>query len=201
MFRILKRIGAFVIACSALAGCTSEQPWHAHNISKLVPDLAFALTDDRGKSVSAQDYRGKVALMYFAFTHCPDVCPMTLAELGQMLRTMDTGRDDVRVLVVTVDPARDSTAVMHEYVQAFGPQFVGLRGEGEDLDALARRYRVAYTLGRPDARGEYEVTHSTAVFAFDREGHARLLFAPKDAPGAIFEDLRRLIFDFSHGGG
>lgn len=197
MLRLYRCLGAAMIACAMLSACTSQQSWQTHDISGLMPDLAFALADDQGRSVSAQDYRGKVTLMFFGFTHCEDVCPTTLAELAQALRMTDNGRDDVRVLFVTVDPARDSSAVMHEYVQTFGPQFVGLRGDQGSLDALTRRYRVSYTLGKPDARGDYDVTHSSAVFVFDREGRARLLFTSKDKPAAISQDLQRIISEQS----
>lgn len=193
MRRLRRFLAAAMIVSGLVAACTSEQTWLTHDISGLVPDLAFTLSDDQGRGVSAQDYRGKAALLFFGFTHCEDVCPATLAQLAQVLRAIDKGRDDARVLFVTVDPARDSTAVMHEYVQAFGPQFVGLRGEPAALAALARRFRVSYALGTPDAQGNYEVTHSSAVFVFDREGKARLLLTSKDAPAAITQDLRRII--------
>lgn len=199
MLRIWKWIVAALIAVSALSACSGKEPWRTHNIARLVPDLAVALADDRGRNVSEQDYRGKVALLFFGYTHCPDVCRTTLAELAQTLRASGGGRDDARVLFVTVDPARDSTEVMHEYVKAFGPQFVGLRGDAAAIDALARRYRVTYTLGKPDAQGNYEVTHSSAVFVFDREGHARLLFTEKDAPDAMAQDLRRLLAESGSG--
>jgi protein SCO1 len=193
MFRLWKSAGAALIACAVLSGCTTGQPWRTHDISMLVPDLAFALTDDRGRNVSAQDYRGRVALLFFAYTHCPEVCPATLVQLAQALRAIDGGLDDARVLVVTVDPARDSRAIMREYVGIFGPQFVGLRGDTAALDALTRRYRVLYSPGKPDAQGHYAVTHSTAVFVFDRDGRARLLFTPGNSPAAIAEDLRRIL--------
>ena len=197
MRRYAKWTAAAVIAIGLLSGCTSEAPWRTHDIAGLVPELSFAFTDDRDRAVTAQDFRGKVTLLFFGFTHCPDVCPTTLARLAEALRSVDAGRDDVRVLVVTVDPARDSTAVMHRYVQAFGPQFVGLRGDAAALDAVTRRYRVSYTLGKPDAQGNYEVTHSTAVFVFGRDGLARLMFTPKDTTAAIAEDLRRLVLESS----
>ncbi len=182
--------GAAILACSLLAACAGGQSWSTHDISGLVPDLAFALTDDHGRQVGAQDYRGKVTLLFFGYTHCTDVCPTTLAQLAQTLRASG---GDARVLFVSVDPARDSTAVMHRYVQAFGPQFVGLRGGTAAIDALTRRYRVSYALGKPDARGDYEVTHGSAVFVFDRAGRARLLFTAKDAPDAMAQDLRRVL--------
>lgn len=189
-----KRTGAALIALGLLAACSSDGPWRTHDIARLVPDLAFALNDDGGRSVSAQDYRGKVTLLLFGYTHCPDVCQTTLAELAQTLRASDGGRDDARVLFVTVDPARDSTAVMRRYVRAFGPQFVGLRGDAAALAALARRYRVSYSLDQPDAQGEYAVNHASAVFVFDRDGRARLLFTTRDAPDSMAQDLRRVMF-------
>ncbi len=200
MLRSHRWLGAAILACSLLAACSGGQPWKTHDISGLVPDLAFTLADEQGRQVGPQDYRGKVTLLFFGYTHCPDVCQTTMAELAQTLRASG-GRDDARVLFVTVDPARDTTAVMREYVHAFGPQFVGLRGDAAAIDALARRYRVSYTFGKPDAQGNYEVTHGSAVFVFGREGEARLVFTPKDAPDAKAEDLRQLIEEVGRGKG
>ena len=193
MPRLRNWTGAVLIALSALAACSSGGSWRTHDISRLVPDLGFALADDRGRNVSPADYRGKVVLLFFGYTHCPDVCQTTMAELAQTLRASGAVGDDARVLFVTVDPARDSTQAIHAYVQNFGAQFVGLRGGTAAIDAVTRRYRVSYSLGKPDARGQYEVTHGSAVFVFDRAGRARLLFTAKDAPDAMAQDLRRLI--------
>lgn len=188
-----------LLACFLLAACVGGENRKTHDIAGLVPDLAFSLSDDQGRQVGAKDYRGKVTLLFFGYTHCPDVCGTTLAQLAHTLRESGGGPDQARVLFVTVDPARDTTAVMHDYVQAFGPQFVGLRGEKAAIDALARRYRVSYTLGKPDANGNYEVNHGSAVFVFDRQGRARLLFTPKDAPGAMAHDLRSVIAEPDRG--
>lgn len=200
---LLKWIASAIIAIQLLSGsgCSSEGPWRTHDIAGIVPELSFALTDDSGRAVTAKDFRGKVTLLFFGFTHCPDVCPTALGRLEEVLRSIDAGRDDVRVLFVTVDPQRDSTRAMHEYVQAFGPQFVGLRGDAAALDAFTRRYRVTYSLGKADAQGNYEVTHSSAVFVFGRDGLARLMFTPKDTTAAIAEDLRRLVLASGHGAG
>jgi len=195
---LAKCLAAAIVACGLLSACSGGQPWQTHDISGLMPDLEFALGDDQGREVSALDYRGRVALLFFGFTHCVDVCPTTLAQLAQALKATGSGRDDARVLFVTVDPARDSTAVMHAYAHAFGPQFVGLRGDLEALDALTRRYRVTYALSKPDAKGNYEVTHSSAVFVFDRKGRARLVFTSKDAPAAISRDVSRLMLEPDH---
>jgi protein SCO1/2 len=193
MSRARKFAAAATLCCSLLAACSTGQPWQTHDISNLVPDLAFTLQDEEGRRVSAEDYRGKVTLLLFGYTHCPDVCRTTLAEMAQALRASGGGPEDARVLFVTVDPARDTTEIMRAYVHAFGKQFVGLRGVAAATASLARRYRVAFSLGKPDADGQYEVTHGSAVFVFDRAGEARLLFTQKDAPDAIAGDLRRVL--------
>ena len=184
---------AAALVCGLLAACAGGEPWQTHGIARLVPDLEFGLGDHQGRQVSAADYRGKVLLLLFGYTHCPDVCQTTLAQLAQALRASGGGAEDARVLFVTVDPGRDTTAIMREYVTAFGKQFVGLRGDAEATETLARRYRVAYSLGKPDAAGRYEVMHGSAVFVFNREGQPRALFTLKDAPDAIAADLRRVL--------
>ncbi|MGH8802804.1 MAG: SCO family protein, partial [Casimicrobiaceae bacterium] len=102
-----------------------------------------------------------------------------------------------RVLFVTVDPGRDTLSRLHTYVQGFGPEFGGLRGTAGELAALAKRYRVTYALDPPDAKGDYEVRHSNAVFVFDTAGKARLLIRPQDSAAAITADLDRLAAESS----
>ena len=126
------RIFALIFAL-LLAGCSRPAPWHMTDISGGMPRLKFHMTSG-GKPVSAEDFRGKVVALYFGFTHCPDVCPATLANLTDMLGKVSS--PDVRILFVTVDPDRDSDAVMADYAKAFSPQMVGLRGGRNELANL-----------------------------------------------------------------
>jgi len=169
-----------------LAGC-SKPSWHMTDISGGMPKLDFQLTAN-GQPVTAQDFRGKVVALYFGYTHCPDVCPATLANLADTLGKV--GSPDVRVLFVTVDPERDTDAVMADYAKAFSPQVVGLRGSPNALANLARTYRVAYEVkqGPP-----YEVIHSNAVFFFDKDGRARLVTTDTSDTAAMAEDVKRLL--------
>lgn len=177
----------------ALAACGSHDAgWHAKDVSGLLPDLEFRMTAAGGGAVSAADYRGKVVLLFFGYTNCPDVCPTTLAKLAAARAAMREHRDAVQVLFVTVDPARDTLARLAQYVAAFGPGMTGLRGDDKALEALVRRYRVAYSRDKPDAHGEYAVSHSGGVFVFDATGRARLLVRPEDAAPEIAADLERL---------
>jgi protein SCO1/2 len=184
---------ALAVVCAALAACSRQPPFKLQSVSGLLPALQFNLTDQDGRAVTAQDYRGDVVLLYFGYTHCPDVCPETLAMLSQALKGLGTSASQVRVLFVSVDPQRDTTSLMKRYVGYFGPQFVGLRGGDSALKPLTRRYRIAYHADQPDSNGNYAVEHSSAVFIFDQKGRARLLALSGDAPASITQDLSRLL--------
>jgi protein SCO1/2 len=184
-------LGALLVV---LAGCGHQgRPWTLKDISGLMPPLAFDLTDvDTGGTVHANDFHGKVLLLYFGYTHCPDVCPTTLSRLHRAVETLGDGAGDVRILFVSVDPARDKAAELKRYARVFGPEVVGLLGTQDELQALTKRYRATYGYGKPNSQGDYEVSHSSAVYIFDRQGRARLLARPDDDPVAIGKDLARL---------
>ncbi len=185
--------GLLVILGVAGCGRTASQPWHLLNITGHMPALQFTLTRDDRQSVTQKAYLGKLVLLYFGYTHCRDVCPTTLADLATALRQLGLDANQVRVLFVSVDPARDTPAVLKSYVNVFGPWFVGLTGTQAQLAALTQRLRVSYQLGEPDAHGDYEVYHSSTVFIFDRQGNARLLTSESDKPEVIAADLKRLL--------
>ena len=190
--RTAPRLTLPLVAALTLAGC-SDQNWRTTDVSEIMPPLDFSLVDEHGETVHAGDYAGKTTLLYFGYTHCPDVCPTTLARLSAATHQLDDElRDDVQVLFVSVDPARDTPEVMGQYADAFGPQFIGLTGETEQIDALTNRYRITYSYDEPDADGRYDVTHSSAVFAFDPQGDAQLLLRDSDPLDNIVADIERL---------
>ena len=193
MIRAVKGIAGVLLVITLFSACSKSEPWKLKDISNVMPDLQFTMTDQSGRLVHGKDFRGQVVLLYFGYTHCPDVCPTTLTTLAQAVRSLGADAKAVRVLFVTVDPKRDTQALMKQYVRAFGPEFVGLRGDQQQLEELTRRYRVKYGLGKPDAEGNYEVSHSSAVYVFDREGHVRLLSMEADSATSISHDLQRLV--------
>lgn len=171
-----------------LAAC-SRAPFHMTDISGAMPRLDFKLTRaSDGETVTGQSYRGKIVILYFGYTNCPDICPATLANMAGVLNKV--GSKDVRLLFVTVDPNRDTASKLNEYVHAFSQQFDGLRGTDNELADVARRYRVAYSV---DPKPPYTVMHSNAVFFFDRNGRIRLVTTDTTDADAIAEDIRRLI--------
>jgi len=119
---------------------------------------AFKLVDQNGDPITDADLKGKPHLVFFGYTHCPDVCPLTLVHLHTVLQKMGKAADDVRVLFVTVDPARDTVPVLHQYVTAFDPRVVGLTGTQDAIAQLAKRYRAFYKPETPnDKAGDYDV--------------------------------------------
>ena len=185
-------------ALGLLGGCDRGAHWHSIDVSDSSPSLKFAMTRvSDGKPVTEADYRGDVVLLYFGYTFCPDICPTTLSNLDDILGRLGAAAKRLRVLFVTVDPHRDTLPVLAAYVRNFGPEVVGLRGTPDQLADLARRYRIVYSVRPADAQRPYEVTHSSAIYVFDRTGAARLLVpslasSAPDIAGTT-EDLRHLV--------
>ncbi|HDR9257938.1 MULTISPECIES: SCO family protein [Burkholderia] len=194
-FNRFARMAAAMAVAVALAACTRDEPgWHLTNVTGHLPDLSFTLTGGDGRPVDASAFRGRVALVYFGYTHCPDVCPETMARLMEVLAKLGPRANDVRILFVSVDPARDTPQALQSYVAAFDAAHArGLTGSDGQIESLAKRYRVAYQMEQRDPSGGYEVTHSSAVYIFDAQGRARLLATDGDSPDAIAADVRRII--------
>ena len=194
-------------AAAAVTGLAAAPAfaWNSTDLSGAMPALQFTMTRaSDGKTVTAADFKGNIVLLYFGYTFCPDVCPTTLLNLTTMLKSLGKDADAVRVLFVTVDPGRDTLSVLKEYAGAFAPQVVGLRGTPDELATLAKRYRVSYSV-TPAADGHaYEVTHSSAIYVFDRAGNIKLLFSglalAKADTKPQLADLRTLIAGTAEGG-
>lgn len=184
----------FFFAAFVLSACNERSIWHETDITGAMPDLRFRMVRaSDGATVNERAYRGSLVILYFGYTHCPDICPATLANLSDVMEHLGPRAAEARVLFVTVDPTRDTLPLLRAYVGAFSPRVDGLRGDADALARLARRYRVAYAV-TPGADGHpYTVTHSDAVFFFDRDGHARLVTTSTDDTAVIAADLTRLL--------
>lgn len=182
-----------LVAGLVLAACAAQPKWQLNDITGHMPDLDFNLVGAGNQPVDAKSLRGKVVLMYFGYTHCPDICPLTMTHLHTALRELGPEADDVRIVFVSLDPARDTPPLLSAYAKAFDPRALGLTGPIATVRSLAKRYRIGFSLGKPDANGNYEVTHSSAVFVFDRAGKARLLATSADDVAALVHDLKLLL--------
>ena len=200
-------LGAAAAAALALAvplvvspadAAAAAAAWHGIDVTGSSPPLALSMTRaSDGRTVTAADFRGRVVMLYFGYVSCPDACPLTMSRIAHVLDNLGPLASQVRVLFVTVDPERDTLPVLRDYASAFGADFVGLRGTPDALAALARRYRIAYSITPATADAPEAVTHSSAVYVFDRTGRARLLIPglasqTPDLDG-VTQDMRRLI--------
>jgi protein SCO1 len=150
---------------------------------------SFSLTDQNGQAVSDRDLQGRPFLVFFGFTHCPDVCPTTLFEVSEILRSLGQDADRTRALFITVDPERDTPAVMKDYLSSFDPHLAGLTGDPAAIAAVAKAYRVYYKKVPLD--DGYTMDHTAIVYLMDKDGRFVAPFSLKRTTAAAAADLRR----------
>ncbi|MDQ1813670.1 SCO family protein [Massilia sp. CCM 9210] len=153
----------------------------------------FALTDHNGKPRTLADFKGKVVVMFFGFTQCPDVCPTTMAEMAAVMKELGPKADQVQVLFVTIDPARDTRELLAQYVPAFDPRFLGLYGDADATAKVAKEFKVFYARVDGKAEGSYSMDHTAASYVFDRNGKVRLFVRHGKGPGPIVHDIKQLL--------
>lgn len=176
-----------------LQSCKQAVEWNATKISGAVPNLEFVLTGPDGESIEATSLKGKPVLLFFGFTNCPSVCPTTLTRLSVLIKQLGSEADSLQVVFVTVDPDRDTAETMKRYTASFGPWLLGLTGTEENLTRLRETYGVYAAMESSDSKGNYNVMHSTVIFAFDAKGQARLLISNLDDGDAVVSDIKQLI--------
>jgi len=176
-----------------LQSCSKPAGWHASDITGTMPDLEFSLTGTDGQRVDAKSLLGKPILIFFGFTNCPHVCPTTLTQLSVVMKKLGEQAGDIQVALVSVDPGRDTPEVMKRYTASYGQWLLGLTGTEEALDAFRKNYGVYAAMESSDSQGEYNVMHSTAIFAFDAKGRVRLLISDVTDSDAVVSDLKQLI--------
>ena len=184
---------SIVLLASLLLTCCKTPVWHATDISGALPDLEFSLVGTDGQTVKSSHFLGKPVLVFFGFTNCPHICPMTLTRLSVVVDKMGAQAEDIQVLLVTVDPDRDTPEVMREFTGSFGPWLTGLTGTEEALKALRESYGVYAAMESSPDKGEYNVMHTTAIFVFDAQGRARLLMSDISNRDFVVADLKRLL--------
>lgn len=183
-----------IAAALTLCACSRQTSSGATDITGAMPRLAFSMIRaNDGAAVSESDYRGKVVALYFGYTHCPDECPTTLANLAAALKALGPRANDVRVLFVTVDPNRDTLPILKAYVGTFAPQIDGLRGTDDQIARLTRRYRAVYRVTPASPGHAYDVVHTNTVYIFGPSGRARLATMKTDNAAALATDIQHLM--------
>jgi cytochrome oxidase Cu insertion factor (SCO1/SenC/PrrC family) len=142
----------------------------------------FKLTDPDGRQWSLPDFQGKLVLLYFGFTHCPDVCPTDLAAIGQLVTSLGTHGDQLQPVFVTLDPQRDTREILRAYATSFHPRFVSLSGSEEEIRRVATAYKVYFEKVRPPGANTYFIDHTAYTFLLGRDGRFITLFPPGTPP-------------------
>lgn len=170
--------------------------WAMGGVSKVAQPAAiggpFQLTDQNGKAVTDKSLKGKPTLIFFGYTHCPDVCPTSLFEISEVLRAMGKDADKVNALFVSVDPERDTQAAMKDYLSSFDPHLQGLSGNPAETAKVISSYRV-YAKKIPTKDGDYTMDHTALIYLMDREGRFVSPFNLKRTPEEAAADLKKYL--------
>ncbi len=157
----------------------------------------FSLTDQNGRSVSDRDFAGRYRIMYFGYTFCPDVCPTDVQAIGAALKTLEASDPAVAARIlpvfVTVDPARDTPAVLRSFVSAFHPRMVGLTGTPQQIERVKKEFAVFSAKGDPSPGGGYLVNHSRQTYLMDPDGKPIALLPQEQGPKAVADEIKRWV--------
>jgi protein SCO1/2 len=181
------------IICSVLAACDARPGFRSTDITGAPYGQALELTDHNGRPRTLQDFRGKALVVFFGFTHCPDVCPITLSELARALKQLGADAQRVQVVMITVDPERDTPEVLKRYVTALDPGFLGLTGDAQAIAAAAREFKVFYQKSPGATPQAYSVDHSSGTFVYDAAGRLRLLVGYGQGADVFAHDIGQLL--------
>lgn len=184
-----------LVACDRVASLAGSGKAQFKGIDITGADYAreLALTDADGKPRTLADFKGKVVVVFFGFTQCPDVCPTTLLELAAVKRALGADGARVQGVFVTVDPERDTPQVLKAYVDNFGAGFVALRGDAEQTKAVARHFKVFYAKVPSKTEGQYTMDHTAGSYVFDPSGRVRLFTRYGVGAEALTHDLKLLL--------
>ncbi len=177
-----------------IAGCDAARPkFRSTDITGVDYGKELSLTGHDGKPRTLADFRGKAVVLFFGFAHCPDICPTTLADMASVMKTLGADAARVQVLLVTVDPERDTAEVLAKYVPAFHPAFLGLYGDSQATQRVAKEFKMFYEKRAGSTPGSYSVDHGAQSYVIDAAGRLRLFVRHDRIATDLAEDLRTLL--------
>jgi protein SCO1/2 len=192
--KILASLAALSLTSAWLAGCTPDKP-QFKSIDLTGADYAqgFSLLDHNGQLRTVKDFAGKVVVVFFGFTQCPDVCPTSMAELAEVKRMLGADGDKLQAIFITVDPERDTPELLKAYMGNFDPGFVALRPTPEQLPQVAKDFKIYYKKVDGKTKGSYTLDHSAGSYVYDPQGRIRLYNRYGSGAEALASDIRLLI--------
>ena len=192
----MKKLLSLLALSMLLWGCSDKAPapsFKNTDLTGLGYAQDFALTDHNGKAHTLADFKGKVVLMFFGYTQCPDVCPTTMVEMAGVMKELGADAEQVQVLFVTVDPERDTQALLAQYVPAFDPRFLGLYGDAQATAQVAKEFKLFYAKVEGKTPGSYTMDHTAGSYVFDQNGKIRLFVRHGMGSAPIVHDLKLLL--------
>ena len=187
----MARFWSIIICSLAAAACDGGPKFKSTDISGAEYGRSFELTDHDGRTRRLEDFRGKAVVVFFGFTQCPDVCPTTLAGAAEALKKLGPDAKRVQVLLITVDPERDTPALLKQYATAFDPSFLGLYGDAAATQRTAKEFKIYYEKRK---QGEsYTVDHSAQTYVIDPQGRLRLFIRHDRIASDLPDDLKTLL--------
>ena len=199
---LLRSLSLVLISISLLAckPAADKSPATAQGAKTFATDItgadfaqALSLIDHNGKATILTDFKGKIVVLFFGYTHCPDVCPTTMSDLNLALKKIGDKASQVQVLFVTLDPARDTQTVLAKFVPSFNKSFIGLRGDEQQTADTAKNFKIFYSKQAETGKSDYVIDHSAGLYVFDKQGKIKLYINYGQKPEEIAHDLTALL--------
>jgi protein SCO1/2 len=156
-------------------------------------DTSFKLRDFNGRARTLEDFKGKVVVLFFGFTHCPDICPTTMTDLKKTMNFLKDKASGVQVIFITLDPARDTEDVLKKFIPTFNSSFLGLTGSESEIDKVATQFKIFYKKVNDGSKAGYTIDHSAGLYVIDKNGSVKLHISNGEKPEDIASDLEKLI--------
>lgn len=190
----MKILSSLILSIALLlSACSQPVTFRSSDITGVDWGRSLSLSDHHGQPRQLADFKGKVIVVFFGYTQCPDVCPTTLLEMREVRKRLGDEGSQVQVLFVTLDPERDSAQLLSDYVTAFDPSFIGLRGDADATAVAAREFKVFYAKQPGSTPDTYGMDHTTGSYVFDPQGRLRLLVRHGEPADSVASDLRKLL--------
>jgi protein SCO1/2 len=191
----MKKIVLLFLILICLVSCqnSNQQTFVGTDISSVRMDTAFSLKDFNGRIRTLEDFKGKVVVLFFGFTHCPDICPTTLTDLKKTMVLLKDKASAVQVISITLDPARDTEDVLKKFISTFNSSFLGLTGTESDIDKVANQLKIFNKKVNDGSKAGYTIDHSAGLYVIDKKGSIKLHISNGQKPEDLASDLAKLI--------
>ncbi len=183
----------FLLMTACNADKKADANFFGTNISQTQFDQEWTLIDQHGDKRNLNDFLGKIVIVFFGYSHCPDVCPTTMADLAKALKLLGERSSEVQVLFITLDPERDTQMLLQNYINSFDKNYVALRGNLEQTEKVAKNYKVFYEKQIEGGNVNFSIDHSAGSYVFDKKGKVRIYLKYGQKPVEIVSDLRQIL--------